>query len=183
MDWATIQTALPLAVQTALGDLTADVGWTDREARYRAASHVRLSVLSSVPLGREERRYTAEGSDDIRERVYGPRRLVVSIRCETRDQDLISSALQTAEDIAAGLHQSDVEAILDTAGLGVARVEPPRQINAPDGKGKVRSVVVLDVRFNAHGSKTGPLVPYVQAAEIEGTITNGPNVGPFTVTE
>lgn len=183
MNWATIQTALITAVQTSLGDLSADVGWTDREARYRAPAHVRLSVLANVPLGRAERRYTDEGSDDIRERVYGPRRLVVSFRCETRDQDLISSALQMAEDIAAGLHQSDVEAILDTAGIGVAKVEKTQQINAPDGKGKVRSVVVLDVRFNVGASKTGPLVPYVKAVEVEGTIENGPNVGPFTVTE
>ena len=176
MDWASIQTALVTATQTALGDPAADVGWTDREARYRDAEHVRLSVLSAGPNGRDERRYTDEGPDDMRERVYGNRRLVISFRCETRDQDLIESALDMADRIAAGMHRSDVEALLDAAGIGVARVESPRQVNAPDGKGAVRSVVVLDVRFNAHTSHTGPLVPYIKDVFGTGTVEDGPTI-------
>jgi len=173
MDWATIQTALVLAVQTALGDLTADVSWTNRETAWRSDSNVKLIVLSNTARGRGERRYTVEGQNlEQRERVYGPRRLVISIQCETQDQDLDASSLATAENIAAGLYQSDVEAILDTAGIGISKVEAVRQVDAPDAEGRVRSIAVLDVFFNAHASKVGPLIPYVETViDPVGTIT------------
>ena len=169
MNWADVQTALVDVTRLALDDASYDVGWADREARWRAASHVRLSVLSNAPNGQDERRYTDEAGD-LRERVYGNRRLVISFRCETTDQDLESSALAAADNIAAGLRQSDVEALLDAAGIGLARIENPRVISAPDGKGAIRSVVVLDVRFNAHISKTGPLVTRVESVAGTGTV-------------
>lgn len=182
MEWATVQTALVTAVQTALGDLTADVTWADRTTGWRQPLHVKLQVLAYVGLGRHERRYTDEGADDIRERIYQPRRLVISFRAETRDQDLVSSALEAAERISAGLDRTDVEDILATAGLGIARVEQVRQVNAPDDKGKVRSVAVLDVRFNAATSLTGSLVPWIKAVEFSGELPEeGLTVGPVTV--
>lgn len=181
MIWADVQTGLIAAVRLALEDADYDVGWTDREARFRDEAHVRLSVLANVSRGRGERRYAADGADDVRERIYDPRRLVVQIRCETRDQDLDESAMAIAERIEQGLKQSDVEALLDAAQIGIAKIEAPTQVNAPDSGGAVRSIAVLDVRFNAHGSKTGPLVPRVRAVEVTGTIENGPNVGPLEI--
>lgn len=183
MDWATIDTALPLAVQTALDDLEADVGWHHKESRWRSATHVRLRVLSVSRKGRDERRTTAVGDDDLRERVYGIRVLRIQITCEAQDQDLAQSAWNTAETVSTGLHESDVATVLETAGLGLASITPPLGVDYMDASGRTRSAVVFDVSLNTHTSQTGPLIPRVKSLEFTGTIENGPDIGPETVSE
>lgn len=180
MDWNEIQTRIPEAVRTILGDAF-DVGWKDRASRWRNPSHVLLSVLDTPARGRDERRYTAEGPDDVRERVYGVRRLVVQFEVEHQAQSLGESAQATAEALRAGLHRSDVADILEAAGLGVAIVQPGRTVNYPDDSGRWRSVVLFDVFFNAHVSHTGPLVPVIKQIEFSGAVENGPDMGPETV--
>ena len=184
MDWATIDTAILLAAQTALGDLAYDVGWAHKEARWRSSvGQVQMKILSNARKGRDELRYTAEGDDDIRERVYGVRVLRIQVTCEAQDQDLAQSAWEVAETLSTGLRASDSIAILDTAEIGVASITPPLGVDYPDAHGRTRSAVVFDVAFNAHTSQTGPLIPRVKSVEFEGTIENGPDIGPVTVTE
>ncbi len=183
MDFATIQANLVTAVQTALGDVSADVTWVDRTNGWRSTANVKLQVIAFKSIGRGERRYADSGVDDLQERIYGPRRFTVQFMCETQDQDLAASALANAETIAARFESSDVDALLDAAGLGVAQISEVRQVNRPDGHDRVRSVAVFDIRFNAHTSITGPIVERLRAVEISGTVENGPDTGPTVISE
>lgn len=182
MEWSTIQTALIEAVQTAVGDSTYDVLWTDRENAWRESAHVKLQVLSLPQLGRGERRYSSNDDGTMDERIYMPRRLVIQFLCEAQDQDLIDSALPIAETISARFQSSDIESILDTACIGVAQIGEIRQVNAPArGHNRVRSLAVFDVTFNAHTSIAGPTIGYVESVVHSGTIEDGPDTGPTTV--
>jgi hypothetical protein len=172
-----------LAVRTALDDLAADVGWTHKEARWRSAAHVRLRLLSATRKGRDERRYAPEGSDDIRERVYGVRVLRIQVTCEAQDQDLVASAWDLAERVSTGMHEADVVAVLDTAGIGLASITAPTGVDYMDAHRRTRSAVVFDLALNAHTSQVGPLVPRVKSLEFTGTIENGPDIGPEIVSE
>jgi len=168
MDLALIQTSLQTAVQTALGDLAYDVGWKHRDARWRSTRHVLLRVLSAPRKGRDERRYTAEGADDLRERIYGVRTLKIQITCEAQDQDLDESAWAAAEAVSTGLYASDVLTLLDAAGLGVASLSAPASVDYVDAQGRTRSAVWFEATFNTSTSKTGPLIPYVHTIEVIG---------------
>lgn len=177
MDWSAVQTGLVAAVRLAMDAADYDVGWADRESRWRsAAGCVRLSPLSFTRRGRDERRYSDEGDFDLQERIYGVRRLTVQFLVEAQDQDLADSAAAIAERIVAGLRRSDVEDLLVVAGIGVATIGETRQINAPDEHDRVRSIWAFDVAFNAHTSIEGPVIPAVLAVEYAGDITNGPDI-------
>lgn len=181
MDWATLRAAIPLVVQTAAGDPTLDVGWHNREARWRNKRHVRLRVLGLKSKGRDERRYTPEGENDMRERVYGVRVLRVQISCETQDQDLDDSAMSLAEDVAIGLTEAASIAALDSAGVGVATIGDRRPVDYMDEHGRWRSAVVFEVALNGNTSRTGVLIPSIKKIEFTGNIENGPDIGPETV--
>lgn len=181
MDWATIQTAIVSAAQTALDDPSYDVGWNLREDRWRSLAHVKLRLLSNARKGRDELRYTVEGDDDLREHLYGVRVLRVQFTCEAQDQDLAESAWEIAEAITSGLYETDVREILDTAGIGVSSITSPVGTDYQDTSGRTRSAVTFDVAFNAHTFRTGHLVPNIKKVSFTGEIENGPDIGPEIV--
>lgn len=176
------QTAIVDAIRLVLG-ASYDVGWTQRAQGWTAPANVRLRVVSRPRRGVDETRLSAEGANDVRERVYGVRSLRVQVTCETLDQDLADSAHETADVLVAGLNRSDVEATLEAAGLGVPRTTTPIEADYQDDHGDWRSAVVFECWFPTHRTHTGPLVPIVHQVEFAGVVENGPDVGPETVSD
>lgn len=182
MNLADLQTAMVTAIQTALGDLSYDVAWGDREDRWRDSSHVILTMVSVPRRGQDEIRTTPEGSDDVRERVYGIRNPVIQVRCEADDQDLDESAWAIADTITSRLRGTDVVDLLAAADVGIARVGDLIDGSYQDADGRWHSGCVFELFLNTHTSVTGALVPRIKSIEYSGT-TDGPSVGPTTVTE
>lgn len=178
-----VQTAIPEAIKLILGDQGFDVDWGPKTARWRdGGRHVLLSVQNRTRIGTDEKRY-AEGADpdDVVERVYGVRRLVVQVQVETDDQDLDANASELGDVIATGLSRTDVLAVLEAAGLGNPRVQPQQRGDYRDEHGDTRSGVVFEIWFNTHRTHVGATIPRIRAAEVGGEIEDGPTVGPVEV--
>jgi len=183
MNFAGYQTALVEAVQTAAADADLDVSWDERESGWRSPSHVKLSVVSIVRLGRDETRREESGADDLQERIYGPRRLTIQLMIETDDADLSSSSWELADRIAAGLRREDVRALLDAAELGVSTIGTARPLSYRDPHGDWRTPVAVELALNTHTAHEGALIGKVRSVEFSGTVEDGPDVGPVTVAE
>lgn len=150
-DWSAIFTAVPAAVREVLGS-SFDVGWNNREARWRSSVNCRLSIVSKSLLGRTEIRRTDNGDGTFTERSYTPATTTVQFTFDAQDQDLWQSALPLAEQAAAALRRSDVYAILCDAGLGVASVGGLTVQDYRDAEGRWRSAVTFDAVLNSHVS-------------------------------
>lgn len=176
----TVHTVLPAAIRLVLG-AEYDVGWRTREARYRADNHVLLSIVSRARKGHDETRYGALVDGSATERIYGVRRLVIQVQCETQDQDVESSAYAVAEDLRTGLHRSDVEALLDTEHLGGLQTMDVRVIDYRDPSGRWRSAAVFEMWLNTHTTHTAGDVPMVASVEVTGDVGDretGPGLVP-----
>jgi hypothetical protein len=174
-----VESALVAAVRTITDDATFDVSWGSREARARDATHVLLSLDSLVRKGVDERRYEADG-DDLTERVYAVRRLAVQFRCEAQQQELLFSAMETAEQIAAGLARTDVIEALALEGIGAPRCQPPRVTDYKDGS-RWRSAVVFEAWFPYSRTWTVANVGRVAAVEFSGLVDETIEIGPTMV--
>lgn len=179
-----VQTALPAAIQLILGDQGLDVAWGAKTARWRdSGRHVLLSVVGRPRIGTDERRYAAAvDPDDVTERVYGVRRLVIQVQVETDDQDLDASASELGDVIATGFARSDVLDLLWAEGVGNPRPQPQQRGDYRDDHGDTRSAVVFEIWFNTSRTHTGATIPRLRAAEVSGEIADGgPPIGPVTV--
>lgn len=168
MDWAAVQTGLISAVQTASGNGSLDVTWKDRSTEWHSApweggSKVEIQLSNMAKIHEDFVTYQEEAGQ-LRPTVYGARLPVFRFTIETADQDLADSSWALADRIRTSLYLPDVHEILTTCGLAIATMSPTQSVPLVE-EGRVLSVVVWDVTFNASSSFQGALVDYFQTVE------------------
>lgn len=173
MELASIETAVIAACRVGLGD-SFDVGWDYQAARMRDASHVRLRPQSIQTVGRDERRYGDADEDGMLERVYGVRRLVIQVLCESQAQSLANNAHAISDTLRSSLESTAAQNLLGDAGLGRARLSNPRDVTYYDDSDRRRSAVVFDMTFNAVTVSAERLIGWIQTVTIDGTVDGIP---------
>ena len=164
MDLASLQTTLITAIETAAGETsdTLSVYWADGPQRMRKPRSVRIMPVSLRRFGTAEKRHTEVG-DQLQERVYGFRQLVLQLAVETDAQTLSLSALGLADQIQTGLRRRDVLATLSAIQFGLAEIRAVGAANYSSSHGRTKSAVVLELVLNTATAIQGELVDWIAA--------------------
>ena len=183
-DWSTIQTDLPAVVTSALATWTGAVSvhWKGLPQAWRELAQVKLSLRGMQNRGRDETRQTEVG-DQVQQRQYGVRRLVLQIECETQDQNLAASAVAMAELLRTRIQGEDLIALLQDMDLAVASVRPFVHVEMHDEQERARSYAAFEIFLTTSTSVDSLLVDYVAAVSGTYTVTGGdedPRSGTFT---
>ena len=179
MDWATLQTAIPAAIQSAIAwPSPVSVYWEGLPQDWRELSTVALAITSFEIHGvDEDRSYYVAASDQIQERQYGSRRLTIRARCECQDQNLAGGSMALADQIRTGLRLRSVLDALSSDGIAIGAIGAAFPFDYTDTHGRKRSVCAIDLGLNLASVSDGLLHDYV--VSISGTYDVDGRTGTF----
>ncbi len=164
MDWAGIQEHLERQIGLIASDEIDPVEtfWEDRKSAWRSDVRIKLMVLASRKIGRDEVRYTHDPvADRLNVLHYGNRTLTVQIKAETRSQDLARSAWPLIENIRTRLDFQETRDEIAKAGLGISTWSSPRVFQIFDAQDRSVSVAIMDVTFLTHTGDAAQAIDYI----------------------
>lgn len=155
------------AVKLAAGRPDLDVRIENRAGGWRsdeASIQIRNGGIRRV--GIDERRFvedTIDGVRYLREEIHGDRVVSISLFFDTNQHDSIFSSEELADTVIAGFHLSDVAEILDAVNLSRPECSDVRTVPTKSTNGDVRSVSIVDARFNTSRKVTGALYDPIES--------------------
>lgn len=172
MNWSGLQTVLAAQVASVAG---CPAYWEPVSSTWQETVRVLLSVLSVRKLGWDEtrQRYDATG-DMLLPRQYGVRAVTVTVKVESRDQNLAASAGALAEQVRTRLGRPAVLEALRAVDLAVSSTTDVRVVDRSDpDRGRLVSYGLFEAVFLTHVSdeEDAPAdLGYIETVEVTQTI-------------
>lgn len=169
MNWTTIQNALK-AWATAGSGLAAI--WENEPRLWVGQERVVLAMRSFRAIGVDEQRYQydsgADPGEEMQPIIAGVRSFVLQVRVESRNQSPTKHAAYFLELLQTSLAKPSQKAALNAAGCPYARTLTSGTVADIESDGRMVSVGVMDLEFNAatNVTDTSEVTGYIDTVEV-----------------
>ena len=159
----TLDETLIACVKLAANLPDLDVRIVNRGDAWRAdEASVTIRKSGIVPSGVDEKRLTSE-DDYLRETIHGVRVVRVELVFDTYSHESNQSAEDLADYVIGGFHRTEIGDLLDAVSLARPAFGDVRSVPARSTNSDLRSVAIVEARFNASRIVKGGLFDPIES--------------------
>lgn len=163
MDWATLQTELPVLIGD-LAEVPCDFRGQARSIHMGTAA-AQLDIIAVTPLGVDELTY-ASSDEGLEATAHGMREMTVQVSIESQLQQLASSSRAVLEKLRLRLRLPTTLERLRALGLAFVRAE--NTIVLDDSiDGRRISLASMDLHFGFGLAETDEVIPFIETVHVE----------------